>query len=94
MAQTFAKGKRALGICDRCGHTQRLLDLKTEVVKGVPNGLLVCWSCRDADHPQLRQGEKPIYDPQALRNPRPDTTRDASREITGTVVFPPVNGVG
>jgi hypothetical protein len=29
-------------------------------------------------------GETPVIDPQALRNPRPDTAQDASRELTGT----------
>jgi hypothetical protein len=38
------------------------------------------------------QGVNPVHDPQALRDPRPDTTADDSRELTGTLVFPPVNG--
>jgi hypothetical protein len=41
----------------------------------------VCPECFDKDHPQNWQGRFPINDPQALRNPRPDPSLDASREI-------------
>lgn len=36
--------------------------------------MLVCSSCYDPDHPQLQLGMYPVEDPQAVRNPRPDTT--------------------
>ncbi len=35
---------------------------------------MVCRECYDEDHPQLQLGKIPVYDPQALRNARPDTT--------------------
>lgn len=88
----FAVGKRALGICDRCGLTHRLNELKTEYVKDRPNGLRVCWLCLDKDHPQLRHGEQVVDDAEALRDPRPDTNVDDSRTLTGTLVYPPING--
>jgi hypothetical protein len=88
----YAAGKHALGICDRCGFTHKLNDLKAEFTKQVPNGLRVCDQCMDEDHPQLMQGVRPVYDPQALRNARPDKNVDEGRTITGTVVYPPING--
>ena len=72
MANRFATGKIALGICDRCGLTYYLKELRKEIVKGKINNLRVCPSCFDPDHPQLHLGELPIDDPQALRDPRPD----------------------
>lgn len=69
----FASGKHALGICDRCGATCKLLSLKEETVKGHPQGNLVCDSCWDPDHPQNWAGEKTPQDNEALRDPRPDT---------------------
>ena len=36
--------------------------------------MLGCDTCWDPDQPQLQLGMYPVDDPQALRNPRPDTT--------------------
>jgi hypothetical protein len=36
--------------------------------------ILVCPTCWEPDQPQLQLGMYPVNDPQALRNPRPDTT--------------------
>lgn len=72
-APKFASGKHALGICDRCGGTCKLMSLRTEYIKRRPVGNLVCESCWDPDHPQNMQGEQIITDAEALRNPRPDT---------------------
>lgn len=82
MANRFASGKIALAICDRCGLTYLLKELRDEVVKGNITNLKVCPSCFDPDHPQLHLGDLPVDDPQALRDPRPDTGEDASRELT------------
>lgn len=82
MANRFASGKIALAICDRCGLTYLLKELRNEVVKGNITNLKVCPSCFDPDHPQLHLGDLPVDDPQALRDPRPDTGEDASRELT------------
>jgi len=73
VSNLYASNKRALGICDRCGFQYKLKELKSEVVKHTKNNLLVCKDCFDPPHPQDFLGEKPIYDPQSLRNPRPDS---------------------
>jgi len=74
MANRFASGKRAIAICDRCGQQFKLVELKKEIIKTKTYNLLVCKSCWDPDQPQLQLGMYPIDDPQALRNPRRDTT--------------------
>lgn len=74
MANRFASGKRAIASCDRCGQQFKLKQLKTEVIKQRKYELRVCPECWDPDHPQLMLGTFPVDDPQALRNPRKDTT--------------------
>lgn len=74
MANRFASGKWAIASCDRCGQQYKLKQLKTEIIKQRRYDLLVCPECWDPDHPQLMLGTFPVDDPQALRNPRRDTT--------------------
>ena len=74
MANRFASGKNAIAICDRCGFRFKLTELKTEIIKTKKYNLLVCPPCWDPDQPQLQLGMYPVDDPQALRNPRRDTT--------------------
>jgi hypothetical protein len=74
MGNRFASGKIAIAECDRCGQQFRLKKLKTEIIKQRKYELLVCPECWDPDHPQLMLGTFPVEDPQALRNPRRDTT--------------------
>ena len=74
MPNRFATGHKAIAICDRCGFQYKLKQLKTEVVKQKKYELLVCPECWTPDHPQLMLGTFPVDDPQALRNPRKDTT--------------------
>jgi|TARA_Y100000114_G_scaffold63369_1_gene58075 hypothetical protein len=87
----YAKGKKALGICDRCGFTYKLSELKYEIEDKVRNGLRVCTDCFDPDHPQLRVGELQTSDPQALFNPRVDSGEKASTTYFG---FSPVSSTG
>ena len=61
-------------MCDRCGQQYLLKRLKTEIIKQRKYQLLVCPECWDPDQPQLMLGTFPVDDPQALRNPRKDTT--------------------
>jgi hypothetical protein len=70
----FASGKWAIAECDRCGFRFKLKQLKTLVIKTKNVNLLVCPTCWEKDQPQLQLGMYPVNDPQALRNPRPDTT--------------------
>ena len=74
MGNRFASGKKAIAICDRCGQQFKLKTLKEEVIKTKRYNPLVCEECWDPDHPQLQLGMYPVDDPQALRNPRRDTT--------------------
>ncbi len=74
MGNRFASGKTAISICDICGFRFKLRDLSELVVKTKKINLLVCKECWSPDHPQLQLGMYPVDDPQALRNPRRDTT--------------------
>lgn len=71
--QRFASGRKAKGVCDVCGFTYKLRDLKSVVTKGRETNIRACSECWDPDHPQLKLGEFPVHDPQALRDPRPDS---------------------
>lgn len=74
MGNRFASGKIAIAMCDRCGQQYKLKQLKTEIIKLKRYQALVCPTCWDPDQPQLQLGMFPVDDPQALRNPRRDTT--------------------
>jgi hypothetical protein len=74
MGNRFASGRIAIAECDRCGQQYKLKQLKTEIIKQRLYQLLVCPECWDPDQPQLMLGTFPVDDPQALRNPRKDTT--------------------
>jgi len=80
----FATGKKAFGFCDICGFRAKLRDMKEVVVKRQGTGLLACKSCWDPDHPQNFQGEYPVNDPEALRNPRPDQSLSADSADTSS----------
>ena len=74
MASKFSSGKFAIAECDRCGFRFKLKQLKNLVIKTKNVNLLVCPECWEPDQPQLQLGMYPVDDPQALRNPRKDTT--------------------
>ena len=46
----------------------------SDLIKTKNVNLLVCPTCWEPDQPQLQLGMYPVDDPQALRNPRPDTS--------------------
>lgn len=83
----FARGKKALGICDRCGLSYKLDQLRTERHNLNITNLLVCPECWDPDHPQNWQGRIDYSDPQALRNPRVDTTPGTDRSTSTTIAY-------
>lgn len=86
MGNRFTSGKRSIAECDRCGQQYKLKKLKTEIIKTKQYQLLVCPECWDPDHPQLLLGMFPVDDPQAVRNPRKDTTYFVSGEtVNGTL---------
>ena len=72
MGSPFASSKKAIAYCDVCGWQCKLKDLRSLIVKGRDTNIKACRECWNADQPQLRLGEFPVNDPQALRDPRPD----------------------
>jgi hypothetical protein len=70
----FSSGKHAIAMCDRCGFKYKLKQLKTLVIKTKNVNIKVCPECWEADHPQLQLGMYPVNDPQAVREPRPDSS--------------------
>jgi len=74
MPSQFASGKYAISECDRCGFRFKLSELRKEVVKTKLYQIKVCKDCWTPDQPQLQLGMWPVNDPQALREPRPDTS--------------------
>lgn len=78
MATRFASSQKALGVCDVCGFTYRLREMRNLVRKGRDTNIKACPECWNPDHPQLKLGEFPVHDPQALRDPRPDSNQYAS----------------
>jgi len=74
MPSQFSSGKHAIAECDRCGFRYKLKELKSLVIKTKNVNILVCPTCWEPDQPQLQLGMWPVVDPQAVRNPRPDTS--------------------
>jgi hypothetical protein len=74
MPSKFASGKYAIAECDRCGQRYKLKELKKQVLKTHLYNVKVCPTCWDPDQPQLQLGLYPVNDPQAVREPRPDTS--------------------
>ena len=74
MGNRFASAKNSIAQCDRCGFRFKLTELRKEIIKTKQVNILVCGECWSPDQPQLQLGMYPIDDPQAVRNPRRDTT--------------------
>lgn len=81
MAQ-YARGKHALGICDRTGFRYPLSELVWETKNGKRTGMRVGRDVADADHPQNFLGRLRIVDPKSLRDPRPENFKP-SRGLFG-----------
>jgi hypothetical protein len=78
MATKFAVGKKAFGFCDRCSFRFPLKSLSKLTIKTKQVNIKVCPSCWEMDQPQLSLGLYPVFDPQALRDPRPDNSYQSS----------------
>lgn len=78
MPSNFASGKYAIAECDRCGQRYKLTQLKKLTIKTKQVSIKVCPECWEPDQPQLQLGMYPVNDPQAVREPRPDTSYYAS----------------
>ena len=74
MPNRYANGKHAIAECDRCGQRYKLKQLKKLVIKQQLKNILVCPECWEPDQPQLSLGMYPVDDPQAVREPRRDST--------------------
>lgn len=82
MGYKYASGQKALAICDVCGFQYKLRELKELVVKDKRTNVKACPECWNPDQPQNKLGEFPVYDPQAIRDPRPDSAElTESRDI-------------
>jgi hypothetical protein len=82
MGHKYASGQNALAICDVCGFQYKLRELKELVRKDNRTNIKACPECWNPDQPQNRLGEFPVDDPQAIRDPRPDSAeRTVSRDI-------------
>ena len=82
MGHKYASGQNAIAICDVCGFQYKLRQLKELIVKNEKTNIKACPECWEPDQPQNRLGEFPVDDPQAIRNPRPDSAELAvSRDI-------------
>jgi hypothetical protein len=90
MPNKFSSGKNAIAACDICGFRFKLSKLKSLTIKTKRVNILACSECWNPDHPQLQLGLYPVSDPQAVRNPRPDTNYPQSRSYTEVIY----NGVG
>ena len=82
----YAKGKHAIGECQRCGFVYPYLQLRKD---GYTNSL-VCASCYDIKHP----AEKPVRLSEgiALRRPAPDLDATNSRVLADSRVLGEVLG--
>lgn len=78
MSSAYASGKYSIAECDRCGQRFMLRKLRKEIIKTRLFNIKVCNECFDPDQPQLSIGMYPVYDPQAVREPRPDSSYQAS----------------
>jgi len=74
MGRRYTSGKHAIADCDRCGFQYKLKELKSLYVRTTDTHIKVCKNCWEPDHPQNMQGMYPVDDPQAVRDPRPDTS--------------------
>ena len=93
MPNRFSSGKYSIGACDRCGFRFKLKQLKTLTIKTKNVNIRVCPECWEKDHPQLQLGMYPVNDPQAVRNPRPDTNYPQSRAYTEVIYIGPGLGL-
>ena len=74
MATQFASGKHSIAECDRCGFRFKLNTLKKLTIKTKNVSIKVCPECWEQDQPQLQLGMFPVFDPQAVREPRRDNS--------------------
>ena len=86
---SFATAKYAYGLCDQCGQRYKLKRLKKQW-----DGIKSCPQCFDIKHPQLQPKNRPA-DPEALRDPRPNTDIEIfnGKIISDDVIGSNLNGL-
>lgn len=93
----YASGKYSIAECDRCGQRYKLKELRKLTIKTKQVSIKVCSECWEADHPQLQLGMYPVYDPQAVMEPRPDNSYyqsgNTGLQVSSTTA-PTEDGVG
>lgn len=87
MATKYASGKNSIAECDRCAGRYKLHELRIQTLKTKPYRIKVCKTCWDPDHPQLQLGMYPVFDPQAVEEPRPDVSYYTSGQ-SGLILNP------
>ena len=70
----YSSAKYSIAECDRCGQRYKLTELRKLTIKTKMVSIKVCPECWEPDQPQLQLGMYPVYDPQAVREPRPDVS--------------------
>ena len=80
---SFAAGKSALALCDRCGYEYDYLDLREEW-----NGARTCPECFEGKHPQLNS-PRVRADVEALRDARPDRVEPLVIPVGKIIPAPP-----
>ena len=68
---SYASGKYAVAICDRCGFQYKYSQLRKEWT-----GFRVCAECYEPKSPQL-EPPRTLSDPEALQYPRPSVPASA-----------------
>ena len=90
MATQFASGVHSIAECDRCGFRYKLKELKKLTIKTKNVSIKVCHECFEMDQPQLQLGMFPVFDPQAVREPRRDNSYYQSGNTGLDVTLPGV----
>jgi len=85
MPSRFTFGKTSIAECDRCGIRTKLSELRPLTIKTKQVNIRVCRECWEPDQPQLSLGLYPVNDPQAVRDPRPDTSYPESRALVDQI---------
>jgi hypothetical protein len=95
MGNPFSSSQKVIALCDVCGFQYKLRELKNLFVKGRDTNVKACRECWSPDHPQLRLGELPVHDPQAVRDPRVDQSTGSSGDTSSRDIqwgWSPVGG--
>ena len=82
MGTRFASSQKVNALCDVCGFQYKLRELRNLFVKGRDTNVKACPECWNPDQPQLRLGEFPVNDPQAVRSPRVDQSLGPSGDFS------------